>query len=232
MAIYKLSTTSARLLARRSTLRGVGVMVLPALVGAALVMMLQNIKPSPLVIVMFLVVATILSASRYRRMNKAFAALQYEVSGDRITRTLPGFPSFSLRRDDVQRIELQPSGDILLRTMRVSETIAIPAGIEERSALLEELSLWKAPEEGRSLSPALRSYVTMIATLIAFALFFASTNRLLTLCVGIPLAVGLAISIIVIAVNRQLATRTRVLTLVAILPLLAIVGRIVAILKT
>ena len=168
----------------------------------------------------------------HRRQLEQARSLEFVVDPEQLTRSMSGVPPFVLQRDDVVKINEHASGELTLHARDSRRSIRIPAEIERRGELLQELSAWRPLEP----APRVRSQVWPVAAtllvLAAFGVAFTSNNVVVVGIVGSALAVAMLVCSFLLARNRQLDARTRRVAFLVLLPTAAIVVRVVSVLRS
>ena len=164
----------------------------------------------------------------YRRQLRQIESYRLFISPEEIRREITGLPVLSIHREDVRAIELHPSGAITVKTERAAQLLLIPAEIRNRDVLLRELSEWRTPQPVSASPSSFKAIVTALAVLAGFAVTMLSRTPSIVIAVGSALALALAISCVLIWRHKQLSASTRRRAFFALLPLAAIVVRVIA----
>ncbi|HEX8171723.1 MAG TPA: hypothetical protein VF824_14395 [Thermoanaerobaculia bacterium] len=201
-------------------------------VGAGVVIGPQNGDVRGLwLVVPILLVAMVFGLRRgYRVQRDALASLELTVTPERITRTMSGFPEFNLRRDEVVRITIAPTGALTLHAASAQRTLGIPAQIERRDELVAELAQWRAIEPAPSRGSSWPILAALL-TIAAFVTTFVATNAIVVAVTGIALAIALGACAVLIWRNPQADARTIRLSFLVLLPLAAVIVKVVTVLR-
>lgn len=160
----------------------------------------------------------------FRRQTALAQSFELDVAPGRIVRTFEGFPTLTLRRDEVVRIERHPDGELSFHASDPKQSIRIPAGIERREELLRELEEWGPVESGRPVRSQGWGTAAAVLVVVAFAVTINSTNPLVVAIVGGLLIAALVTSSILLF--RGGNPKFRRLALIALLPAIAVLVRI------
>lgn len=227
MADYRASDELVRTLRRRFLTSAVPMALLAVAAGAGVVMAQRG--PIIFLIPLIALVLAVSMANAYRRQTARVASLRYSVTRNDITQTIDGTPPFTLARASVERIELHPTGEITLAG--AEQSLRIPREIHNREALLDELRDWAPVQDGPPIRSGMTSTVGGLGVMIGFAAVVLSQDPRVVVPVGIALVATLVWSAIAILRNPHVDARTRRMALFMILPLAAIVMRVITVLR-
>jgi hypothetical protein len=229
MATYKLSPDFLQTLRRRMLLT-VPLAVFAVTVGIGVTLARQD--ASAIYIVLPIVAVALIVGLRrgYTRQVEQARTFEIELDADRLTRSMPPFPSLTLHRDDVTRIEEHTGGEITLHARERTQSLRIPADIERRDELLETLAAWNTIEKAGKVQAPLWPFASSILVIAAFAVTVTSENRLTVIIVGTLLFLALITCSVLLIRTKQLDAKTRRLGLVVLLPAIAVLVKVLSVL--
>ncbi|HEX6159776.1 MAG TPA: hypothetical protein VF111_06395 [Thermoanaerobaculia bacterium] len=229
MPEYHASPELLRTLRRRVLFSALPLALIAVAVGAAGVVT----RPGPILFVVPLIalVLAISLLNAYRRQSARIATLTFVTTRDGLTQSIDGAPPFTIDREAVRRIEVHASGEITLHGPTDEESIRIPREIEHREMLLEELKQWAPLEDGPAVRSNVQSRFTSLAVIAGFAAVVLSQDPRIVVPAGVAVVVALAWSSVAILRNKYVDEKTRRMALFMILPVAAVVLKIIAVLR-
>jgi hypothetical protein len=194
----------------------------------------HNLIASLVAAVVFLLIsfAAIASGLRkgFQRNQESWDSFELVIGEDFVIRRKKDFPDLEIQRDEVARIRESATG-LSVETKFKGRTIGIARELTDYEDAKERLSRWKPlvhePPRGWA-APTRWIWIFPVITLALFAVCFMSKNSWIVITTGMPLLIGLSVSIWLIRRSVQLSAHTkRVSLLLSVLPLLIIIAKVI-----
>jgi IS5 family transposase len=208
MGVYAVDPSTARSVARRRLFLGALLFaLLPGIyIAIDLARGARDKLPIDLEIALvFLVALGIGAFGAYRDSVKRLTSFRLIVTPEEISWQKPDASTLIVRRENVRRIVLHSSGDVIVRAERRSDSIRIPSPVGSKDALMAELSVWRPIENARLSQWHIRA-LQLLAGIGMLALFVVLHGRPV---VWLVLAGLLLISGLLNLMDRQKALKER-----------------------
>jgi hypothetical protein len=180
----------------------------------------------PITLVVGLLVYSFRRGMRKQREN--WLAYELLVGEDFVIRRMPGLSEMEIRREEITAIRQSAEG-LSIETSSWRRTLGLPSTLEEFDEVRARLSEWMTPTELRRArwnNSSHLLYGAIIAELVLFIIFFLSTQSWLLVCSGAPLLLGLVVCLVVLQRSAQLAPKMKRNVWLMLLPMAAIVFRL------
>lgn len=232
MGEYRLSEAFARTVRRRTLRVGLPLGCLAVLVGVGVSAAQTGSTAQFVVVLPFCAAVILVSAYRgYRRQVRQARSVVIAVSPETVTWRMAGVRERSIARADVLRIDEHDSGELTIVSRDPRQSLRIPAEIEEREELKRELGTFASIQRAGKVHATRWPAAAGVVTMLAFAITMVSTTKWVVATVGSALAVGLLACAWLIWRNRNLDARTRRAAWFVLLPVAAVIARVVAALR-
>lgn len=221
---YRLSDAAVRRLTNRQTLTS-GVTMLIA--GATALLIVQHNQPDAslwiaLPILILLGVSVAIGRATARRR---FSAMVLTLTGDTIVMNAPGtLVPQQVRRDEVVRIEERRGQGLAVRAGG-GRIVGVPAVLDAYDDIRAVLATWHPIEPVQPANGLVK--LLPFVFMAAFAVSFGSNDPRIVVPLGSLCAIGLIAAIIYTLRSRVIAPALRVTMFVALLPLAALIVRII-----
>ena len=164
-----------------------------------------------------------------KRNQESWASFELVVGEDSVIRRIKDFPELEIQRHEVTRIRETAAG-LCVETKLKDRTIGIARALIDYEDARERLSPWMPPvnEPPQGWTTPIRwMWVYPLITLILFAVFYMTTSSWLIVATGVPLLIGLSVAIWLIRRSVQVSAQMKRLSLLTVLPLLAIIAKLI-----
>lgn len=164
-----------------------------------------------------------------KRNQESWDSFELVAGEDFVLRRKRDFPDLEIQRHEVIRIRESAYG-LYVETKLKDRAIGIPRALTDYEDARERLSRWMplahVPPHGWT---ALTRWMWMppVITMILFALFFMTATNWVIFATGVPLLIGLSVSIWLIRRSVQTSAHMKRLSLLTVLPLLAIIAKLI-----
>jgi len=180
--------------------------------------------PIAFVVVGFAVAMGARSAiNRAQRQLESFRIL---LEDDSIRRRQEDVPDVIVERSAVTAIEEREGQGIAVYGADRRSFVPVPIHVEHYTLVRQQLARWR-PIEPKPPAGGAWTLLVTIAVLGGFAVVALTTDRLLIITVGSALAIALLVCIVLVLRSPHASGRLKRNMLVAILPLAAIIARVV-----
>jgi hypothetical protein len=186
---------------------------------------------SPAVVFVLLVFGALALGLRkgIRRFQESWDSFELVVGEDFVIRRKKDFPELEIQRHEVTRIRESVS-DLYVETKLKDRAIGIPRAMCDYEDARERLSRWMpvadVPPRGWA-APTRWMWMPGVITTALTALVLLSTNYWVVVAAGVPLFIGLSLSIWFIRRSVQTSAHMKRVSLLTLLPLLAVIARLI-----
>jgi hypothetical protein len=164
-----------------------------------------------------------------KRNQESWDSFELVVGEDFVITRKKDFPELEIQRHEVTRIRESATG-LYVETKFKDRTIGIARALTDYEDARERLSRWmplvREPPRGWT-APTRWMWTSPVITIFLFALVLMSTNNWVVVAAGVPLLIGLSVGIWVIRRSVQTSAHTKRVSLLTVLPLLAIIARLI-----
>lgn len=164
-----------------------------------------------------------------KRNRESWDSFELVVGEDFLIRRKKDFPELEIQRHDMTRIRETASG-LYVETQVKDRTIGIARALVNYEDARERLSRWlppvHEPQQGWT-APTRWMWIYPSIMLVFCAVFFMSKSNWAIVVTGIPLVLALIMSIWLLRRSVQVSTRIKRQALIFVLPLLAIIARLI-----
>lgn len=164
-----------------------------------------------------------------KRNQESWNSFELVVGEDFVIRKIKDFPELEIQRHEVTAIKETPTG-LYVKTKLSDRTIGIARALVDYDDAKERLSSWMPlmHEHPRGWTAATRwVWVFPLITILLFALCFLSTNSWVVVGTGVPLLIGLSVSIWLTRRSVQTSAHMKRISLLTALPLVAIIAKLI-----
>jgi hypothetical protein len=190
---------------------------------------IASFLPALFVVLILLVAIAFGLRKGIKRNRESWDSFELLVGQDFVIRKMKDFPELEIQRHEVTRIRETSSG-LYVETQVKDRTIGIARTLVNYEDARERLSRWlppvHEPQQGWT-APTRWMWMYPVITLVFLAVFFISKSNLVIVATGIPLVLTLFGSIWLLRRSVQVSTRTKRQTFIFVLPLLAIIARLI-----
>jgi hypothetical protein len=163
-----------------------------------------------------------------RQNLESWNSFELLIGRDFLVRRIEGLPELEIQKHEVTAIKETTAG-LRVETTQRDRAIGIASSLVDYADAKARLSRWLVPvqERQRWMSPARWSSLVGLLVVVLFACIFYSDTSWIIVAAGVPLFTGLCACIWLIRRNVQISAQTKRLSLVAVLPLLAVVAKVI-----
>jgi hypothetical protein len=164
-----------------------------------------------------------------KRHKESWDSFELVVGEDFVIRRIKDFPELEIQRREVIRIR-ETTTDLYVETQAKDRTIGIARTLTDYKDARDRLSRWMplVQEPPRKwTAPTRWIWMAPLITVILFAFCFMSTNNLVVVAAGLPLAIWLSVSMWILRRSVQVSAHMKRLSLLTVLPLLAIIAKLI-----
>jgi hypothetical protein len=226
---YNLTEEAESRLRRRIMLQAIPLALVAGTVGVGITLASANSGQALWLAVPLISVALALGlAKSYRRELRRLRSFVLRVTPDSIVREMEGMPPRQVQRGEITRITRSSDGTVSIHGEGNRKLMVVPSTVSNPQALLDELTAFRSiePEEPTKNRWWLRFAPWL--SIGAFAVVAVSRNRALVIVIGTVLFLALMTCLVLLWRNKELETRLRRMSLLGLLPALAILARVVA----
>jgi hypothetical protein len=164
-----------------------------------------------------------------KRSRESWLSYELDIGEDFLTRRINDFPELEIQRHEITKIRESSTG-LRVETESKDRVIGIAPALVGYEDAKTRLSQWVVPTQEVQqgwITPARWIVALPLLVLVFFATFYFATRSWLIVATGVPLLVGLSWSLLAIQKSLQVSAHTRRLSFVTILPMLAIVVKLI-----
>jgi hypothetical protein len=163
-----------------------------------------------------------------KRNQESWVSFELTIGKDFLIRRIKDFPELEIQGHEVTAIKESGTG-LHVETNLKDRAIGIASALVDYDDAKERLSRWMPIQESQQGWIATGSWMWALPVLflILFGSFYLSSKSWMILATGIPLLVGLSWSIWLIHKSVQVSAQMKRLSLIAFLPLLSIVAKLI-----
>jgi len=193
---------------------------------ALLVVFRQGIDPSPLLLGFLGVVYALVIVMAFFKMRKRMAALSISLTDDAISMAVPGLLASAVLRDEVTRIEERPGQGIAVYG-RDKRVVGVPSMIGGYDEIRTALALWRPIEPAVPNRGGWKGTLIVFGVVAGWAATYLFDDPRLVIPIGSLVVIALLVSLVLIWRNKMLDVRYKRLMLLVLLPVAAIVVRLI-----
>ena len=185
----------------------------------------------PAVVAVLIVCGALASGLRkgLKQNQESWDSFELVIGDDFAIRRKKNFPELEIQRHEVTRIRESTTG-LYLETKVKDHTIGIPRALNDYEDAKERLSRWMplVHEQPRGwTAPTRWMWMYPVFMLAICAVFFLSGTKWVIVATGVPLILALSVGIWLIQRSVQFSTQIKRQSLVVVLPLLAIIVKLI-----
>lgn len=185
----------------------------------------------PTIVLVLIVCGALAGGSRkgMKRNQESWDSFELVVGEDFVIRRQKDFPDLEIQQHEVTRVRETITG-LYVETELRDRRIGIPSALIDYEDARERLSRWmplvQVPSRWWAI-PTRWMWMPPVITMSLFALCLLSTNNWVVVAAAVPLLIGLSGSIWLLRRSVQASTHMKRLSLLTVLPLLAIIARLI-----
>jgi hypothetical protein len=184
-------------------------------------------------IIMILLLFTVLFPITYktsiRRLESAWSTYKLTIGSNSITRESKNTPTIVIPFDEVKEIVRNADGSYVVKGSSLLNAIGVPVGVERAEELEALLGAVKPITRKTQVSPWQRfQYVGMVAGAGIWFAAFVVNNKFVATIAGIVFVGLMGYTKYVVQYSKNVDKRTRWSMYVAILPVIAVIIRLIA----
>ncbi len=186
----------------------------------------QGIEVAPLMMAFLAVIFVVMLVINFFKMRKTMAALSITLNDDAISMNVPGLLASEVRREEVTRIEERPKQALVVHGPG-KRAVGVPVMIEGYDEIRAALATWRPIEPAQPARINLMRMLTVFGVLGGWAATYLFDDPRVVIPVGSLVIIGLIASMVIIWRNKMLDARFKRLTLWVLMPLFAVIVRVI-----
>jgi len=164
-----------------------------------------------------------------KRNHESWNSYELLIGEDFVARRLKDLPEVEIQRHEITKIR-ETSAGLRVETNQKDRAIGIAPSLVGYDDAKERLSRWMMPvRESRQqwFTPTRWAGIVPVLVLLLFGCIYLGERSWFIIATGLPLLIGLSVSILRIRKSVQASAQMKRLSLITILPLLAVAARLI-----